>query len=850
MKSKWIKLLLPHAIAVLVFLVVALIYCRPALEGKVVNQHDITHWKGSIQQSVEYAKTHDGVYPLWTNSLFSGMPAFQIGYTSNNKIPWTAHTIFTFGLPKPIQFFFLASLCFYFLCVVLGVRTVFGILGSLAFAYATYNPVIISVGHDTKMLSIAYMPALLASLLLIYEKKYWPGAGLTALFTSVLISMNHPQIAYYLFLAVAIMTIFYTVRWIKNKEWRHFALTAGFTIAAAITGVLTNAVALLSTYEYQKETIRGGGSQLRDTTAKNENAKTGLTKDYALSYSMNIAEPFVMMVPRMFGGSSSYEEVDQEKSKAIEALRTLPQELQQQLPLSYYWGGMTKYGEVGTSGPPYVGAIICMLALIGFFVLDNKHKWWMLVTVALTIVMSWGHYFESFNGLLYKYLPMYNKFRAPSMILVIPQMLLPLLAVLGINKIATAQDKKSLSPLFKKGMIATAAVFALLFVLYIMSDFLSGTDKEILKQVREANNPQLLQAVNSFFEGLKEDRKGLMMGDILRSFGFIAAAAIMLFLALRNTMKPLALGIGLCLFALIDVMTIDVKYLNSDSYVDKTENEAAFVKTQKDDEILRDTSFYRVMNLSGGAFSENITSYYHNSVGGYHPAKIAIYQDLIERKITPELQAAAQALQTGAAGLASANIPVMNMLNAKYFIQKDRNYQTVNYWKNDGALGNCWLVKGIRYVKDAHEEMEALGGFNPRDTAIVLEAFKSSIPSLPAFDSAADISLVKNDNDVVIYRFNAAAGQFAVFSEVYYKSGWKAYIDGKEAPIVKVNYVLRGLAIPAGRHEIKFEFKPQGYYTGKKLTSIFSIVLLVMLAAGILLEWRSRKQAAMANLSR
>ena len=268
MKSSWFKKLIPHGAAVLIFLVVAFIYCKPVLEGKVVAQHDITHWKGSIQQSVEYAKTHNGVYPLWTNSMFSGMPTFQIGYTANNKVPWIAHQLFSLGLPKPVNFFFLACICFYFLCVVLRVKTVFGILGALAFAYATYNPIITAVGHDTKMLSIAYMPALLASVILIYEKKYWLGAGLTALFTSVLIIQNHPQIDYYLFLTIAIMTIFYAARWIKNKEWRHFGLAAVFVIVAGITGVLTNAASIFSTYEYQKETIRGGARALVDSTAK------------------------------------------------------------------------------------------------------------------------------------------------------------------------------------------------------------------------------------------------------------------------------------------------------------------------------------------------------------------------------------------------------------------------------------------------------------------------------------------------------------------------------------------------------------------------------------------------------
>ncbi len=835
MKSSWFKKLIPHGVAVLIFLVVAFVYCKPVLEGKVVAQHDITHWKGSIQQSVEYAKTHNGVYPLWTNSMFSGMPTFQIGAPNNNKIPWIAHQIFSLGLPKPVNFFFLACICFYFLCVTLSVRSIFGILGALAFAYATYNPIITAVGHDTKMLSIAYMPALLASVILIYEKKYWLGAGLTALFTAVLIIQNHPQIDYYLFLALGIMTIFYAVRWVKNKEWRHFGLAVSFTAIAAITGVLTNAVSIFSTYEYQKETIRGGGRTLVDSTIKNDDASDGLTKDYALSYSMQITEPLIMMVPRMYGGASYKMELKEEDSKALENLRSFPNEAQQQVSqyLSYYWGGMTKPGEVGVSGPTYVGAIICILAILGMFILDGKHKWWILTAVGLTIMMSWGSYFEALNGFLYNHLPLYNKFRAPSMIMVVPQLLLPLLAVLGLSKIADTADKKTLLPQFKKGLIAIAVTFALLFIIYFMSDFMSGSDNELMKRLKSGGEgaQQWLQIFTSFFEGLREDRKSLMMGDILRSLGFGFVALLLIFLAIRKTISNLVLGIGLLIFVLIDSFTIDVKYLNYESYKDNQENEVSFVKTKSDNEILADKSQFRVFNVAGDAFSENITSYYYNSVGGYHPAKIAIYQELIEHKLSAQ----------------QPNMHILNMLNTKYFIQKDRSNQTQAYQKNDSALGNCWLIKNIQYVKDANAEMNSLGNFNPADTAVVQDVFKSSVPFEPVADSTASIALVKNDNDVINYTFNATSNQFAVFSEVYYKNGWKAYIDGKETPIVKVNYVLRGLAIPAGKHDIKFEFKPQGYYKGKSITSIFSIVLLVVFAAGIFMEWRSRKETALAN---
>ncbi len=825
MNQSLLKKALPHLLAIAVFLVVALIYCKPVLEGKVVYQHDITHWKGSIQESVVYKETH-GQYPLWTNGLFSGMPAFQIGYAANNIIPWVAHSIFTLWLPAPIQFFFLACICFYFLCLALRINPYIGIMGALAFAYATYDPVIISVGHDTKMWSIAYMPALLGSLLLIFEKKYWLGAALTALFTSILVAMNHPQIDYYFFIVAVIMTICYAIRWIRQKETAHLLKVIAFSVVAGIIGVLTNAVTLMSTYDYQKQTIRGGSSVLADT-AHGTGAKNGLSKDYAFSYSMNLSEPFVMMVPRMFGGSNDKEEVSQDKSKAVEALQSLPQQLQQQLPLSYYWGGMTKPGEVGTSGPPYAGAIICFLAILSLFVIDKRYKWWAAIAILLSVVIAWGDYFDSFNLLLYKYLPLYNKFRAPSMALVIPQMLLPMLAVLGVNTLVTSPDKKTLLPSFKKGLIATGAVFALLFVLYLSFDFLSQSDKEVLNQVKQINQPQLSTAVKSFFDGMKQDRQSLMLGDIFRSLGFIAVAAALLFLFLRNTIKPVVLISGLALLIMIDLLVIDNKYLNSDNYVDKADDSAPFQKTKADEAVLADTSYYRVLNVNGNRFNENFTSYYYHSVGGYHAAKLSIYMDLIDKYL----------------GKQEPDQNILDMLNTKYLIQKNNVGQTQAYQKRETAYGPAWLVKQIKFVRTPNEEINALAGLNLKDTAVVPSSFQSAIPAMPQPDSSAGIQLIKNDNDIMLYTSHAATAQFAVFSEVYYAAGWKAFIDGKEAPIVKVNYVLRGLSLPAGKHDIRFEFKPESYTTGRNITGVASVILILLFAGGILVEWRnSRKQ--------
>jgi hypothetical protein len=817
MKKGLFPKLLPHLIAVAVFLIVATLYCRPALQGMVVNQSDVTQWKGSIQNSIDYKETH-GQYPLWTNNSFSGMPAFQIGFPANNVVPWVVHSILTLSLPVPIQFFFLACICFYFLCMVMRVNPYLGIFGALSFAYATYNPVIINVGHDTKMWSIAYMPALLGSILLIYHRRYWLGAGLTALFTSVLIAMNHPQIDYYLFLVIVVMTVFFIVRWVRGAEWAHLAKALGFAVIAGAIGLLSNAVTLLSTAEYQKETIRGGASEL-STPAKGD-AANGLSKDYVFDYSLAIPEPLVMMFPRMYGGSSDHMEVAEEKSKAMEYLHSLGQSG----GIGFYWGGLVSPTSVGTSGPPYAGAIICFLAIIGFFILDNRHKWWILGATLLAILMSWGKYFDGFNTFLYHSLPLYNKFRAPSMILVIPQLLLPLMAVLTLDRLATA-DRAEVWPRLKKGLMGAGAVFVLAFILYLSFDFLSSQDKDTLRTIGQ-QNPQALETYRGLFDALKEDRQGMMLGDIFRTLGFSLLALGLVYLMLRKTMKPVWVFTALAALTLIDLLPVDSTYLNSEKFVEKSQNESVFNRSPKDEELLADKSFYRVMNVSANPFTDAVTSYLYHSIGGYHAVKLRIYQDLIEHQLSKQ----------------QPNMGVLNMLNTKYFLQKDQGGLTQNYQRNQDAMGNAWFVRSLVSVPDAAAEMKALDNFDPKQTAFIRQnVFRDAAITATSYDVVGTISLVRNDNDVLTYRSVSGANQFAVFSEVYYKAGWKAFIDGKESPIARVNYVLRGLSVPAGSHEIVFRFEPQGFYRGKTLTTIFSIAMLALLAAGLFLEWRSRR---------
>lgn len=830
MKNFQWKKLLPHAIAVVVFVVVALVYCKPTLEGKVLQQSDVTLWKGSAQNSFEYEKKH-GQFPLWSNGLFSGMPAFQITSVGTNPVSIIyANNLLTLNLPKPVSFFFLACICFYFLSQVLRVNPYVGLFGALSYAYATYNPIIIAEGHDTKMMAIAYLPAFIGSLLLIYDKRYLWGTALTALFTGLLISANHLQITYYSFLIALIMSIGLGIKWIREKDLKHLFTAGGLAIGAAFLGILVNSVMLFTTYEYSKRTIRGG-SQLGDD--KGSVTKTGLSKDYALSYSMYKTEPLVMMFPRIYGGSSRNLEVPEDKSKAVEALQQMPQQLGQQIQnyLRFYWGGID---GVGTSGPPYLGAIVCFLALLGFVLLDGKHKWWILTACILTLLMSSGKYLEGFNSQLLNYLPMYNKFRAPSMILVVPTLLLSIMSVLTLNNILTAENKDLLFQKYKKGLLVVAGIFVVALLVYVTSDFTGDADKMLSQNISAISDPQqkaaIEQPVRAFLNGLKEDRQSLFLGDLLRSFLFILVAGAAILLFIKKKLNAIAVILAVGIFAFIDVMAIDVKYLNAEHFQEATDYDNTFKPTAVDEQILKDTGYYRVFDVSQGinaAFNGGaLTSYFHKSIGGYHPAKLSIYQDVIEKQLYNFPNC----------------LPVIDMLNTKYIITSaQQNGQQLMVQQNPEALGACWFVKSLDYKKTPAEVMKALTNFNPKDTAIIEESLKQNLAANPVKDSAAYIKLVYNDNDIIEYKSSSKSPEFAVFSEVYYDAGWVATIDGKESPIIRTNYVLRGLQVPAGDHKIVFEFKPVSFYNSSKAAiGASAIIWLLLLGSAVITIRKSR----------
>jgi len=818
------KKVLPHVIAIAIFLVVALFYCQPALQGKVLQQSDITQWKAMSQNQRVFQEQH-GEVPLWTNGMFSGMPGYMIMGKANSYIPYYFMQIISLNLPKPFQFFFLACVCFYFLSQVLKVRSWVGVAGALFYAYASYNAVIVAEGHDTKMLSLALLPGLMAAIILIFEKRYWSGAALTALFTGALISQNHYQIAYYGLMIIVFMSLAYIIKWVKQQEWKHLFLALAIAVVAGGLGAMNLAVAVLPNYEYTKESIRGGSILASDKT---KNTKEGLSEEYAFSYSVYKSEPFVMMVPRMFGGSNKME-VPEDKSKAVEALQGMNQQVARELQnnLGFYWGGIG-----GTSGPPYVGAIVCFLALLGFVLLDGKHKWWILTLTVLSIMMSWGSFFPTFNNFLFKHLPMYDKFRAPSMILVIPTLLLNIMAILSLQKILATEDKTLLFKQYKKGLMVTGGVFVVLLLLYFSFDYKSAGDTNLMKQIAsipDANTQAaFMEAGKSLVNGLVEDRKGLFMGDLLRSLFFILIAAAAIWLSVKRKIQDWIVIAVIGLFSFIDIMMIDVKYLSSENYQEKDEYDNTFVPTAADQFILKDKSpDYRVFDVSGGpqgAINYNAkTSYFHQNIGGYHPAKLSIYQDLAENQLYnyPNCK------------------PVLDMLNTKYIIHSTTRADQVE--PNPDACGSAWFIKALKTVNTPKEEMDALTTLHVKDSAVIGKGFDAIASTAFSFDSTAKIELVKKENDVIRYKSKAAATQFAVFSEVYYDKGWNAYIDGKLTPHAKVNYVLRGMPVPAGEHEIVFKFEPKSHALGWTLTGISTWLLILLSLAAIFFTWKKCK---------
>lgn len=836
--SSFLKKATPHFIAIGVFLLIAIIYCQPSLQGKVVNQHDVLGWKGMAQQSFEY-KEKNGHFPLWTNSLFSGMPGYNVAIDA--KLPVLVgyvYSIVTLFLPIPAQYFFLACLAFYFLCMVMGMRSVVGVLAALAFAYASYDAVIISVGHNTKMQALALAPAVIASLLLLFQKRYLWGMGLMAVFFGVQFGTQHLQVVYYTLIIMGFLTLAFVISSYREKQLKPAFTGIALAAVAGLIGFLTYSVSLMPIQEYAKYTMRGGRTDRIASTDTKNATKGGLDKDYAFEYSYGLSETFTLLIPGAYGGSNGGRE-HKAPTAYTEKLAEVgvPEESGQQMI-----NGMSYWGDQRIlSGTVYLGAIVCFLFIFGLVYIKGWHKWWIAAAALFGIMLAWGRHFSTLNYLLFDILPFYNKFRAPTIALVIPQLMLPLLGAFALDKLLAA--KESRDELFKKLKLATfitAGIFVLAALFYFSADFkgpndnarISNLTDNMLMQQGPQPSQEMQQRVAAFGRelrnALEEDRRSLFRSDALRSLLFIAVAIVLIGAFIKNKIKALPTAIALTLLVGIDAIGIDRRYLNHDDYVESEDFESAFVPTNADKQIMADPNKpFRVFDQTdpNGPFSSSRASYFHNSIGGYHPAKLGIYQDLIERQI------------------GNGNMQVLNMLNTKYVIVNDPSGRQPVAQINPYAYGPVWLVKQVHFVKSPDEEMNALDSISVRDTAIVQEKFRNAIRFMPQYDSSATIAVNEYLNDKVTYKFSAATNQFAVFSEIYYPAGWNAYIDGNKADIVRTDYVLRGMAVPAGQHTIEFRFEPASYQLGNTLGFAANLAALGLLAAAIVMEVRRKRPA-------
>jgi hypothetical protein len=873
MKNFNFKTLLPHGIAIAVFLIVAVVFCKPALESDVIlQQSDVTAVESMKHQSEQYKEKH-GVYPLWITSMFSGMPAYNIIFEGPRNPFEYINKAFQLWLPKPLNFFFLSCICFYIFCLCIKIRPYAGIFASLAFAYATYNPILVVAGHDTKLLAMAYAPALIGSILLLFDKKYIAGFVFSALFANLLVYQNHQQISYYVFIIIGIMTLFFLFKWIREKDVLHGAKAIGLAALAAVIGVMINAILILPVYDFAKESKRGGqlvmdskiDNKANDRVEKNKTK--GLSRDYAFQWSNEKKEALTLIFPGIAGYGSYFSQRDGEYnifprlgetshvSTYLAEKLNMPEDqingFTGNLSGRIYWGG-----KPFTSGPAYLGAVVCFLFVLGMFLLDNKHKWWILTASIAGIILSMGKYFPSINDFLFDYLPLYNKFRTPEMALVIPQILFPMLAVMGIDKLIDL-DKTIAVKKIRQATYAVAVIFAIAGAMYFTFDYskenkqrtaainaaFSVQDSTLGAKMQQINGKYEAETDNRLYEellyqskgdsqiakgvltALRKDRQAFFGGDIIRALLFVLLTLGLTGLFAYKKIGSSILILGLALLVVFDLIPFGMHYVNEKSFETEDKYRAnEFSPTEADQIIMKDVDpNYRVLDLTGGdPFQDAKPSYFHKSIGGYHPAKIGIYDDLATHQLSGRL-----------------NPAVLNMLNTKYLIQKTQDGKTMAV-PNMESLGNCWFVKGVKYVDGPVNEMKALDNFDPKDTAVIDDFFKSIIGAFTAPDSSASIKQVAFDNMAIKYESNNSSAHLAVFSEIFYKD-WNAYIDGKKVPIAKANYVLRALVVPAGKHTIDFKFEPAVFNTSYKISQVSAWLLLAILLWFVFYQFKDSK---------
>lgn len=828
MKRDLIKKLAPYFAAIFVFLAITMIYFSPLMEGKKLKQHDITMWKGMSKEIVDFrAKT--GEEPLWTNSMFGGMPAWQISVAYSANLVKKVDGVLKLGLPTPANLFFLYFLGFFVLLMVLRVNPWVSLVGALAYAFSTYFLIILGAGHNSKAHAIAYMAPVLAGIIWAYRGQLWRGALLFALALALEINANHLQITYYLLLIVLIYGVYKLIDAIKQHEIARFGKTTGILLVAALLAASTNLTNLWATWDYGKDTMRGKPELSKEKAVKSD----GLDKDYITAWSYGIGETWSLLIPDVKGGASGYIGDIPELKNADPSYRKI---ISQQ---NGYWGD-----QPGTSGPVYVGAIVMFFFVMGLFIVRDRFKWPLIFAAILSILLAWGKNWMPFTGFFIDHVPGYDKFRTVSMILVIAELVIPVLAMMAVNELFINPEsikKKVNLYLFKISAfylsIGLTAGIALLFWMTPTSffSFFSQFEIQQFNQLKQSNNPAQIAA---FMDSLQNVRVAIFRADALRSFLFImVTAGLVWFYAVKKVNKTIfILALGVLIVA--DLFPVNKRYLNNDNFERKSKVEHPFQKTIADKAILTDTDpDCRVLDLTKNIFNDASTSYFHKSIGGYHGAKLQRYQDLIDNYLHNEIGMLQNTLKNKpdqrSINRTLKSVKVLNMLNTKYFIYNPNVRSILNTF----AFGHAWFVHDIKLVDNADEEIAEIGKVNLKNTAVVDKRFFGQIEGKTfEKDSTAVIALKAYAPNHLVYQFVGDKNQLVIFSEIYYNKGWDAFIDGQKVPYFRADYVLRAMHVPAGKHTIEFKFEPSIWKTGNWVSLASSVVLLLFVLAYLAVE--------------
>ena len=830
-----LKRILPDLVAIVLFALLSFVYFFPAdTEGRVLFQHDTAAGVGIGQEAKEYYE-QTGERTRWTNSVFGGMPTYQISpsYDSSRPLQWVQKAYQLF-LPQYVQLTFILMLGFYILLRAFGLSVWLSTLGAILWAFSSYFFILISAGHIWKFITLAYIPPTLAGIVLAYRGRLLAGGLVAAVFVALQIASNHVQMSYYfLFVILFIVGAYFEQAW-REKTLPQFFRASAVLVVAALIGVAANLSNLYHTYTYSKETMRGK-SELVQTGEAARQASSGLDRDYITQWSYGIGETWTLLIPNFKGGAS----VPLSQSEtAMEKANPMYSSLYSQL--TQYFGDQPM-----TAGPVYVGAFVLFLFLLGCFIVKGPLKWALIGATLFSIVLSWGKNFMPLTDFFIDYVPMYNKFRAVSSILVIAEFTIPLLAVFALKKIL--EEPTVLRANLKAlgiSLLLTAGVALWYAVPSSGGSYVPAQEAQMLQQAVDGGMIPASE-LNGILANLGEMRAALVQADALRSFLIIAIGLLLLMLYTTGKLRQSFTMAGIAVLCLVDMWNVNKRYLNDAQFVPKSIQTTTFSKTPADELILQDTTLdYRVLNLTTSTFNENNTSYWHKSVGGYHPAKLRRYQEMIEYHIAPEMQAVYSAIARAGGKMDSVDASkfrVLNMLNTRYFIlPAGQQGQTVPIL-NPYAYGNAWFVDQVQYVNNANEEIDALDTADPAVTAVVDSRFKDALKGLVEShrDSLSTIRLTSYTPNRLVYETDNSGDAVAVFSEIYYPDGWQVSIDGQPAPLGRANYILRALHIPAGKHTVEMRFDPQSLHVTE---GIAYTALALMVIGVIAIVWRTQRQ--------